>query len=540
MFKDNPHIQKGICAADFIFPLCAALYAWLAFRGITLISANGALLDSDLQTYAQGMAGVLNPEQFANDPVLAQATEANSIRNLQRWLAEILVENGNMGLALLKAGAFAIFAFYCCWYALGRYLFRAPSMSALLALCSGITIWVGWGTFWGVTHSDPVPRVFFAAIFPLLLWLAILGSQKSWLRPLAMFGCGLAMWVHGVSALNCGAMFFCAFAFIRAPGQGKTSHLFNLFLCAAFFLGPALAFLWPSLTQKSGFTASDLAMFQQMQDLRWQTDFSNFWQRIANFFSPSKPPFFICLCGLASWFVLFGNKRQPFFSLWKMMPAFVLALFAVAIFCWLESAYSPNFGRLPMGHELVRGLRFLMPLSWLLMIYAATLWTGKWQRRGLLALALLALAIFNQDRQHLAVETALAQICGLQMPEKAASATRQAEKLRNLMQATQKIVPENEAIFCPEDQMPLRYLALRPLAHSFKDGYVFFYNKDLAKSANWLEMEKLLHSSADGFIKAWHLSGAPWLLIHEGAARHLLNEKPALKQDGWLLYHKPQ
>ena len=33
--------------------------------------------------------------------------------------------------------------------------------------------------------------------------------------------------------------------------------------------------------------------------------------------------------------------------------------------------------------------------------------------------------------------------------------------------------------------MAIRYIALRPLAHAFKDGYIHFFNKDLAGSKKW-------------------------------------------------------
>lgn len=524
--------------ADFIFVLCAALYAWLAFRGICLLSANGAILDSDLQTYAQGMAGAAFPEQFANDPVLNESTEANSIHNLQRWLASCLIENDNFGLALLKSGAIAIFCFYSTWYFLGRFLFHSPALSALLALCSGITVWVGWGTFWGITHSDPVPRVFFAAIFPILLTMAIISCKKPAFRPLTMVFCGLTMWIHGVSALNCGAMFFCAFALNPAAMKSRKEHILNLLVCAICFLVPACLFLWPSLFQKTSYTPADLALFQEMQNLRWQADFTGFWPRILNFFSPAGAPFFICFCGLGSWLVLKGRIQKPFLYLWRMTPGFVLAILSISLFCWLEGEYVSQFGRLTMGHELVRGMRFLIPISWLLILGACAKFSSKGMRRLILVLAIISIAFFNQDRQHLAVETALAKFFGFPLPVIAQAEIRKAESLQDLMHAIQKIVPENEAIFCPEDQMPIRYIARRPLAHSFKDGYVFFYNKDLVKSANWLKMERLLHSGPNGIAFAWENSGAPWLMIRRNATGQLPVHSIMLEQDGWLLLHK--
>ena len=536
--KPRGKAHRTLFLYDAIFILLAALYAWLAFKGIAILSANGTVLDSDLQTYAQGMAGAAFPEQFINDPVLAQVSEANSIPNLQRWLASHFVEHNNFGLALLKAGACAIFLFYACWYGLGRYLFTRPAIASLLAICSSITVWVGWGTFWGVAHSDPVPRVFFAAIFPLLLFFACLAFRKSCFRPATMFCCGLSMWIHGVSALNCGAMFLCAFLFCKQKNQSLKKHLGIFGLCLICFLLPVCLYLWPSLNQGKSFAADDLAMFQEMQNLRWHEDFSGFWPRMLDFFRPSSPTFILSLCGLASWLILIRNENQRFYPLLKMIPYFILALLAVACFAWLESGWARELGRLSMGHELVRGMRFFIPLSWLLIIAAIAAYTTKWLGRAMLLCALCLVVLLNQDRQHLAVESAAAHFMKLPLPEDAAIEIKKAQIQQDIIAEVGRIVPENETVFCPEDQMPVRFMAMRPLTHAFKDGYVFFYDKDLLKSRNWLNIEKVLRS--EGIIQAWKVSGANWLLARKASLDQNMAQKAAFDLHNWLLIRQTE
>lgn len=539
----EPKGKPALHLADILFVLAAALYAWLAFRGIVQLSASGTVLDSDLQTYAQGMARAVFPENFSADPMLAHKSAGNSIQNLQRFLAGLLLEKGNFGLALLKAGGIAIFCFYCFWYALGRALFGAPALAALLAVCAGITIWVGWGTFWGVTHSDPVPRVFFAAVFPLLFWLALAAVDRPALRPVAMLACGLAMWVHGISALNCGAMFFSAFFFLRAPGRSRARHVLDLLLCLIAFLVPVCIFLAPSLSQGVSFSGADLAFFREMQELRWEKDFADFWPRFLEAFSPVGPFFYLPLAGLGCWFAVRHAGQRRFAGLVRIIPAFLPGLAAVALLAWLEPLLAPDFGRLSMGHELVRGLRFLVPLSWLLIIAACACYTGKWQRRAILLITFCALMVLNQDRQHLAVTTALRELCGLAPSERAVRLIREAEEERGLLEMIARTVPENEAIFCPVDQMPVRYVARRSVAHTFKDGYSFFYNKELKESRNWFAIETALHEEPDGLAAAWELSGAPWLLVPRSGLDQVppqvLAGGPVLETAGWLLFHRP-
>lgn len=525
---------------DIFFIFCAACYAWLAFAGIMPISGNGTIIDSDLMTYAQGMAGASHPELFHVDPVLKNASAANSIHTLERTLASWLAAPGQWAAGLLLAGAICIFVFYTAWYLLGRWLYGSPSLAALLSVVCGTTVWIGWGTFWGISHSDPLPRVFFGALMPLLLFLALLAMRRPLLRPVAMAAAGLFMWVHGVSALNYGAMIFTAFALIPAPGVKLKAHIFNLCLCLAAFFAPVLYFLWPSLFQPRQFTPDELAIFQELMELRWHEDYAGFGRRMLAFFSPFGQVFPVLAGGAAAWLVtmLKGNGRERLFC--HMCPCFALALALVAAFCWAESHFSMRFGRLPMGHELVRGMRFLIPVAWVCIAAGIGCLAGPWLRRFFLCAAIGLILVFSTDRQYMAAQYAITEFAGIPTPlaVKAEAEKKRADSLQTFLEEIPKIVPAGEAVYAPEDAMQTRYIALRPLAHSYKDGYVHFYNKDYEGSRRWLNLEKLARSAPDGWIKAWEESGAPWLLARSsfiGKTGSSLPGRIALEKNGWIL-----
>lgn len=525
---------------DALFLICAACYAWLAFTGIIPLSGAGAVLDSDLMTYAQGMAGESHPELFASDPVLKNTSAANSIRNLERYLATWLAPPNQWATGLLLTGSLTIFIFYAAWYFLGRWLYGSPALAALLAVACGITVWVGWGTFWGISHSDPVPRVLFGAFMPILIFLGVAGANRAFLRPVAMFAAGMLIWVHGVSALNCGAMLFTAFALIRARGTARGSYILNLGFCLAAFFTPVLVFLWPSLFQPRQFTAAELAVFHELMEMRWHADFSGFGTRMMAFFSPFSDFFPILAGGVAAWTVTIfkGNFRERTFC--RMCPCFVIALLLVAAFCWLETRFSMSLGRLPMGHELVRGMRFLIPLAWVCLVAGIGCLTGPWPRRLILGLTFVCAISFSADRQYMAAQYAITRLTGIRLPL-SANAEEEADKasrLRSFLEEVRKTVPAGECIYSPEDAMQLRYMAHRPLAHSFKDGYVHFYNKDLEGSQHWLKLEKLARSSPDGWLKAWQASGAPWLLARTELLEQGMPIMPGrivLQRYGWTL-----
>lgn len=525
---------------DLLFLVLLTLYTILVWLGIQPMSGMGAVLDSDLGTYAQGMAAEAWPGLFATDAALATASEASGIPNLERLVGGWLAPDGNFALGLLRAGALAIFVFYSGWYILGRWLCKSPALAASLSLLMGLTIWIGWGTFWGVAHSDPIPRVFFAAIFPFILLLAMKAVEQAALRPLAMLAAGCAMWVHGISALNCGAMIFMAFLCLKPENWRLSLHVFNLFFCLFAFFTPVLIFLWPSLSQSQKFSPGDMALFQEFFELRWHEDYSGFGERMLRFLNPFSFLGLLCGCALAGWLTsrARGNAREKIFC--RMLPPCLAALGLVAAFCWLEGRLAPGMGRLPMGHELVRGLRFLVPLAWICVVCGAGCLLGRFQRRLALLIVAAILLTFTVDRQYMAAHFALARLTGIQTPlaKTALKVAEAAENYRAMLEAVKKIVPPGEPVYSPGDDMALRYYAKRPISHAFKDGYIFFYNKDLAGARRWLHLEKLARSGPDGPFLAWRESGAPWYLAREDStdeARLAKYGSVRARINGWLL-----
>lgn len=525
---------------DIIFIICAASFAILTFIGMAQISANGVVLDSDLQTYAQGMAGERFPDLFANDPVLHKVSTANDIVNLERMLGTFLTNDNNFGIGLLKAGCIAIFVFYTSWYFLGRYLFKSPALAATLALASGVTVWVGFGTFWGITHSDPVPRVFYAAIFPLLLLFAIYSCNKPPWRPLCMLCAGLTVWIHAISALNCGAMLFCAFLFIKPAGYNFHIHLRNLFWCLVCFLAPVLVFLWPSLIQNQNFDESQLKLFRELFELRWHEDYGDISGSMKNMFLVFNNISILLLCGVVSYILalVLGNYREK--TLCRMIPPFLAALALVCAFSWAESHYAPEFGRLPMGHELVRGIRFIIPIAWVITACAVSCLTNRLVQRIIFIVSLALVLIFTDDRQYMGFQYEIYKLTGLQLPlvQKAKEEMKNAQEYKSIMDAVHEHVPAGEAVFSDGEDMALRFVANRPLIYTFKDGYAHFYNKDYKESSIWLEYTKKMRANKS--LDAWLDSGAPWFLVHTLADRQQLlrHGEIVFDRNGWMLVHR--
>lgn len=523
---------------DLLFLCAAALYAFLALEGIEIISGGGAVLDSDLSTYAQTIAHSLHPANFISDPVLYVNSPAVDIANLQSFIAALVMPPDSPGIGLLRAGAISIFIFYASWYILGRWLFKSPALAALLAVICGITIWIEYGTFWGINHSDPVPRSFFAALFPLLLLMTLAAASKPRLRPLAMFLTGCGMWAHGVSALNCGAMFFCFFLLYKPEKASLAKHLLNSALSLLAFLLSVAIFLAPSFVGGKALTPEELELLQTVFNLRWNADYSNSPHKLLRLATTFNPWSSLALGGLCCWPValFFGKPREKLFA--KAFPFFILGIAGVALFCFAEFHYAPALGRVAMGHELVRGIRFIIPLSILLMGATLDILMPRLILRPAIAVAILLVLIFTVDRQYGAAQYALAKHLDISLPlvEKAESERRNAEKTRRFLEIVKETIPEGETIFIQDENLAIRYFAFRPLAYAFKDGYIYYYNKDAAGAAKWLETARLRSRNPDGLVHAWLYAKAPWLICESDVDRKLLEKYGTIERelDGWL------
>ncbi|WP_291301081.1 translation initiation factor 2 [Desulfovibrio sp. MES5] len=532
-------------ALDALFVLLVALYALAVAQGIVPLSGQGADLDSDLSVYAYSMIRADNPQDFQNDAILREATPANSLWNLQQFIAELLTPGDQYAVGLLRAGALIIFVYLTGMYALGRWLYAEPGPALILALLMSITIWVGWGTFWGVTHSDPVPRTFFAALWPFMLMGAVAALRQAAWRPAVMFITGLGMWVHSLGALNTGAMFFLAFAFHRPQGWSWSRHILNLALCLVVYFTPVLLFLWPSLVQKQGFGPAELETFHALFSLRWAKDYGHFAERLTLFLSPGKPVFWILLAGLGSWFVVIKHGSERLRRLASMYPAFVLALALVATFSWLESFLAPRMGRLPMAHEFVRGLRYLLPLAWIMIGgVVAVFWLrfAGWLRTGFCVLAVLLVMLCNGDKQNVAALYAITSHTGLPLPhmDKARADAVRAQSHHEALEALERLTAPGDVIYSNAGDMGVRHIAKRGMGHTFKDGAHSFYNKNLDQARQWLANEKLRTQSPTGYVDVWLKSGLPWLISDRPEDRDTLEKygQVVWENPGWLIVRR--
>ena len=118
----TPHLSRNYGLWDLAFVVLIACYVLFGLWGVSILSYDGLNISSDLCCYVQNLAGDLQRHLFAQDPLLAVPTTANSIISLESTLATLLQPGNDIVQAMLRAGAVGVFFHYASCYYLGRRL----------------------------------------------------------------------------------------------------------------------------------------------------------------------------------------------------------------------------------------------------------------------------------------------------------------------------------------------------------------------------------------------------------------------------------
>ena len=231
-------------------------------------------------------------------------------------------------------------------------------------------------------------------------------------------------------------------------------------------------------------------------------------------------------------------------ALHRLMPGMVLGMAVMVGICALEFAAAKALGYNNMSQELLRGTRFLAPLSWLSIVSALSV---VWPRLGcgirgmLTALLLCGLAVFSQDKQVLAARHYLADLTGRQWLETDAARRAVADGRLQLeaLEALRRQAKPDELVFSDEDIMAIRYVAHCSMLPGHKDGNIIYYARDSRAARLWLGRQRAL-AAPDGWLDVWRTCPAQLFLTRKKEYRDALAETGTVlfENAAWLLLRK--
>jgi len=453
------------------------------------------LLSSDAANLAGFAAAHQYPQLFPGDLILSNPANIRLYSTIHipllRFLEGLL---GNFGLAfrvlLGPHVLLQLFGFY--W--LGRILFRSRFWGLVFSLMSAAPTPLPVGEVWGVV-VDALPRFTFQVILVFVLGLGLLwrANPRRWYG--LMVFVGLLAFVHPVSTPIWGVALLAGFWPLLPAEWSFLKRLWQMVKLGLIFALALLPYLVIYLSShQGGASAGDYNLLYTVLTEYFPDNIYNLPAVLAAFLA------MLSVTGLL-WFALAGWLLSFF-----LIPAereklaqvvfWMLGLLVISILLpWLEQNLEKQFRIIPLQTELVRGIRYFVPLLLILWIFPLAGLAGRlknrWLVRGLMAMG-VASAVFwmtvnpFQPTAELQNEIACLASGRLVCPVR--------QELAQTLEAVKTVTPE-KATFAVMRQdwnngTDLRYLSLRPLVYAFKDRGILAYSNHVVL-ARWYELFQL-------------------------------------------------
>lgn len=464
------------------YVLLAALWAWLVWAPAPQVVPNG-----DGGNVASMAAGWLDRGRFAHDPVLATPQASRFYMALTVPLTMLFGwAIGDIGSGYIVQIAPLLFAQLAGFHLLGLRLFRRPPFAAALALLSVPPVIVFSGELWGMLDT-PLTRSFAGAALPWILMLLVGrdGTRPSPARVMA--ACGATVYLHPVSAPALAAGCWLAMLADRPIGTSWPMHARRMVLAGLVFVVLALPFAlvfvnaFPGSTPAAETTRAEIAATLNAAtgpayyDVRiillmmWQTEWAWRW--------------YVWGTAVAALVLV------PFLDRDSRRPMMLIALFLVGVIVSsigvtaLDQWLAAVAGRNPVQLDLVRNVRFVVPILLLLAVWlAATLLTGRSPgavRSAVSATLVLGFTAFWWHAQPTPVSRALTSATRLAAPQAApdVDGSRMLSRIRALPPHS-RILPIAMTRHGPMELVGLavRYAAFQPVVFHEKDINLLSYS----------------------------------------------------------------
>ena len=484
---------------DLAFVLCALLFALLVHHTAVSPESGGTrYIDSDAQQHAAFAAALDYPDAFARDPLLADAKTFGWYKSIHTPLIRWLAQGKDYGLAYAKLTGIHQFVHLVGFYLLGLCCLRQRWLAACFAVSVSLEFWFGWGgSFWGSLRAAvPLPAVTYATLFSLLCAAMFAVRRRYQFWPLIFLGMGALVHVHAISSLGMGFAMWLGLWHFRPEGFTRTRHLLHMLLAGICFVLPASPFIinylgYFATGALNRLSPEDMLFLRTVAEYRLEYIYTRFGSQLLHFVIQmlTQPPLLpaALLGGWAIYRYGSDNERDllPMLGLWALGIVLTVAAYT------LDQEVASRLGRLPMGGEMVRSIRFLPFFFTLTMFMGMSIYwdTGilqarfSWMRRFPILFAALCLVLFL-------LQGAVRPILFLVLPFSAAQAATNAKERANgeLIQALCDLTPPGSLIFLEGGDYLVRYAALRNLAFSQKDGAILLYGKNVPGLRNWHPM----------------------------------------------------
>lgn len=466
-----------------VYALLAAAWTWLVWTPAPQVVPNG-----DGGNVASMAAGWLDRARFAHDPVLATSQASRFYMALTVPLTMLFGRAlGDIGSGYILQIAPLLVVQLAGFHLLGLRLYRRAAFATALALASVPPIVVFSGELWGMLDT-PLTRAFAGAALPWILLLLLGGTRGARSSPIVvMAACGATVYLHPVSAPALAAGCWLAMLADRHAGTRWATHLRGQAVAALVFVAIALPFalvfanvvpgdapaahatraqIAATLHTAAGAPYYDVGIVVLMMR---QTEWAWRW--------------YVWGAGIAALVLvplLERNARRPVMLVGGFLAGVVSSSLGLAA---LDQWLAAQAGRSPLQLDLVRNVRFVVPVLLLLAIWlASTVLAGRTPgvlRRAVASFLILAFAGYWWVYHPTPISHAVAAWLGLE-PARAARDSADARILTRIRELAphSRILPIAASRHGPTELVGLavRYAAFQPVVFHEKDINLLSYS----------------------------------------------------------------
>jgi len=437
---------------------------------------NHILTSSDGENIACFIAGRIHQDIFTGDGLLGQPENTSFYLAAQVFIISALYKlTGDIGTAISYLFGITIFLHLTAFYLLGRKLLKNRPHAALFTivlLCGIKPIW----SYWGLGAWDITPRMMYGPFLGILLYLTLKMIDSVPARMVIMFALGLSMFIHPVSVPPVAVSLFLSFLIIK---KEKTSHSRNFMQTVAsgiIFLFGAYLYVASYFNSVDRTERISFETFKTIISYRFPHTITEYKPALSEFFNTyfiQYPVISIALVMGFTALIINRDKNIKILLAWFAGPFIVAGLFIA------DQAIADIRNSLPLENNFIRALRFTIPFSIMIIMYSSISLARTFTQRtetGKKAVLLAILILINSFVIYKQFNAGY-NILSLRIAK--------AQKYHNAdyVEALDFIkyqLPQNTKIYnIYSDSLSIRYYALKPLVHTFKDGASLIYSNHI-------------------------------------------------------------
>jgi hypothetical protein len=326
-------------------------------------------------------ASLDNPGAFTKDPLFNNQTNFGYYSSLQVPLIRLLTKfTGDYGFSYVILLIPYVFFQLSGFYFLGKVLFNSRFFSFLLSLITIPIYYAQAGDYWGV-WLDPQPRMMFQTVLPWLLVLVIFSIPRPRLRWLVICLLGMMIYIHPVSIPGIAFAIWLGYLVFKPSGMVWRVHLLNQFLFALVFLVFTLPFI-SQYVRNRDLLVGQTVDYPTARSFLEQLFPATFQIRATfiNYINAGIISFLLPLAYFGS-VVIFRHpsERQKL----GLVLTWISGILLITVgFGTLEVFIETKTHTLPVLLDLVRGLRYVIPLLQILVIWPLALWWNDSRRNS--------------------------------------------------------------------------------------------------------------------------------------------------------------